>query len=244
MRILLLSDIHANWTALQAVHHAEPEFDACLILGDLVDFGPQPDKVIEWARQNATLVIRGNHDQSVAQFIQPHKNETMWHRLRNYSRILHWQNLSAENLDYLSRLPVRKYWTCEDGRFLLIHATPFDPLHEYSMDEKAFWKLRLQGIDANFVCIGHTHRPYGESIGSVKLINPGSVGQQKAGECVANYVVIQDGHPEFRQIDFDIEELIAEFEAAGFEQEMQQIARKVYTKGFTLEDAGIPKDAG
>ncbi|HCS55165.1 metallophosphoesterase family protein [Rubinisphaera sp.] len=242
MRILLLSDLHANWTALQAVHRAEPEFDVCLILGDLVDFGPQPGKVIAWVKEYAAVVIRGNHDQSVAQFVQPHKNETLWHRLRNYSRILHWKNLSTEDLNYLSRLPVRKYWTCEEGRFLLIHASPRDPLHEYLPDEKAIWKSRLQGIEADYVCVGHSHRPYQEKFGSQTLINPGSVGQQKMGECVANYVVIEDGVPDFRQVDFEIEELISDFEMAGYDQEIQKIARMVYSKGFAVEEAVIPQN--
>ncbi|MFN8570407.1 MAG: metallophosphoesterase family protein, partial [Gemmatimonadaceae bacterium] len=67
MRILLLADIHANWPALQAI--SEP-FDQCLVLGDLVDYGLEPGPCIDWVRQRAAHVIRGNHDHGVAQQVR------------------------------------------------------------------------------------------------------------------------------------------------------------------------------
>ena len=59
MRILLLADIHANWPALRAINES---FDACFVLGDLVDYGLEPSPCIDWVRANATHAIRGNHD--------------------------------------------------------------------------------------------------------------------------------------------------------------------------------------
>ena len=66
MRILVVSDIHANWAALSAI--SEP-FDVCLCLGDLVDYGPDPLPCVRWAMEHATYAIRGNHDHGVAQDI-------------------------------------------------------------------------------------------------------------------------------------------------------------------------------
>ncbi len=67
MRILVVSDIHANWPALLAAIH-EPH-DICLCLGDLVDYGPDPATCVRWARTHARYAIRGNHDHGVAQGI-------------------------------------------------------------------------------------------------------------------------------------------------------------------------------
>src|SRR5205807_434961 len=64
MRILLLADVHANWPALRSIN--EPH-DVCLCLGDLVDYGLDPAPCVDWARQQATITIRGNHDHGVAQ---------------------------------------------------------------------------------------------------------------------------------------------------------------------------------
>ena len=64
MRILLVSDIHANWPALEAID--EPH-DLCLCIGDLVDYGCEPVPVVEWVRRRAAVCVRGNHDHMVAQ---------------------------------------------------------------------------------------------------------------------------------------------------------------------------------
>ena len=66
MRILVVSDIHANWPALAAID--EPH-DVCLCLGDLVDYGPDPGPCVRWAMEHARYAIRGNHDHGVAQGI-------------------------------------------------------------------------------------------------------------------------------------------------------------------------------
>ena len=65
MRILLISDIHGNWPALQAV--ATETYDVCLCLGDLVDYGLEPAPCIAWVREHARCTVRGNHDHGVAQ---------------------------------------------------------------------------------------------------------------------------------------------------------------------------------
>ena len=63
MRIVILSDVHANLAALEAI---EEPYDVLLCLGDLVDYGPQPQEAIHWVRERAFTVIRGNHDQALA----------------------------------------------------------------------------------------------------------------------------------------------------------------------------------
>src|SRR5215210_6812486 len=92
MRILVVSDIHANWPALAAID--EPH-DVCLCLGDLVDYGPNPRECVRWAMEHATHAIRGNHDHGVAQGV-PVQGETGYRYLTLASRPLQWAGLDAD----------------------------------------------------------------------------------------------------------------------------------------------------
>jgi predicted phosphodiesterase len=73
MKLLIVSDIHGNWPALQAVLQAEPDADQILCLGDLVNYGPQPVECVQWARQQLgpEWLIQGNHDRAVGRDEEP-----------------------------------------------------------------------------------------------------------------------------------------------------------------------------
>ncbi|MCA8990124.1 MAG: metallophosphoesterase family protein [Planctomycetaceae bacterium] len=236
MRILLLSDIHANWTALQAVLNAEAAFDACLVLGDLVEFGPEPHEVVQWVRQNATAAVRGNHDHSVAEFMKPQRDDTPWHQLRNQMRYVQWQKLTAMDLHYLRNLPLRKELKLDSLQFQLIHASPRDPLNEYLDDDPAVWNRRAGDVQGDFLCVGHTHRPLILQLKQIQLINPGSVGQQKEGGFFAAYAIIENGVPELKTVAYPAAELLEAFRRAGASAKTIQLAERIYEHGFTMED--------
>src|SRR5438477_10697175 len=107
MRILLLADIHANWPALQSIKES---FDACLVLGDLVDYGLEPTPCIDWTRKNASHVIRGNHDHGVAQQVRVN-GKTGFKYLTAVTRPLTQERVSAADRRYLASLPVSKRLT-------------------------------------------------------------------------------------------------------------------------------------
>lgn len=186
MRILVLADIHANWSALSAIR--EPH-DACLVLGDLVEYGAEPIECIEWVRQHATAVIRGNHDHSVAQRVPPPSGSGL-RGLAGATRQQHWRVLSASHLKFLSRLPVSLSLELDHRRFHLVHATPRDPMDEYLAIDPETWKNRLVGIEADFVCVGHTHLQFQLDLGRSQLLNPGSVGQPRDGDPRAGFAIV------------------------------------------------------
>src|SRR6478609_226807 len=97
MRILVVSDIHANWPALEAI---DEEYDVCLCLGDLVDYGPDPVRCVQWVMENATYSIRGNHDHGVAQGIQV-RGDAGFRYLTRVSRPSMWDALGHEERRYL-----------------------------------------------------------------------------------------------------------------------------------------------
>src|SRR5688572_19993066 len=123
MRILLLADIHGNWAALQAIN--EP-FDACLVLGDLVDYGLEPVPCIQWVRDHATYSVRGNHDHGVAQNVKV-QGRSGFKYLTAITRPLTQERLSPNDRRFLGSMPVSRRVTLDTTRFLLVHATPRDP---------------------------------------------------------------------------------------------------------------------
>jgi putative phosphoesterase len=204
MRILLLADIHANWPALQAIN--EP-FDVCLVLGDLVDYGLEPSPCIQWVQEHATHAIRGNHDHGVAQNV-PAQGKNGYKYLTALTRPLTQERISAAERRFLASLPVTRRLTLDSARFLLVHATPRDPLDEYAVDDIDFWSRRLADVDAQVICVGHTHHPYVLEVGDKLVINPGSVGQPRDGDPRASYAVIENQRVELKRADYAVEDTV------------------------------------
>src|SRR5688572_23541065 len=142
MRILLLADVHANWPALRAL--AEPH-DVCLFLGDLVDYCLEPAPCVDWVRRNAQFVVRGNHDHGVAQNVTV-SGRAGFKYLTGVTRPLSRDRLGSDDLRYLAKMPVTRMATLDKMRFLMVHATPRDPLDEYAPAEVGFWERRLENV--------------------------------------------------------------------------------------------------
>lgn len=227
MKILVLADIHSNWQALSAI---DEDFDACVISGDLVDYGVQPVECIEWARQHNAVVIRGNHDHAVAQRV-PVKPGNGFRCLAAFARPMHWEVLSAEHLTWLARVPVTTYVQLGDLKFFLVHGTPRDPLDEYLTNDPDTWRTRLEDIDADFICTGHTHVPLHIDLGDKHVLNPGSVGQPRDGDPRCSYAIVEDGNVEFKRIEYDIDETLARYKATNIERKPMDIVRSVLTTG-------------
>src|SRR5262249_32039017 len=155
-RILVIADVHANWPALQAL---EEPCDICFFLGDLVDYGLDPAPCVDWVRHKAHYAVRGNHDHGAAQDVTI-VGRSGFKYLSGVTRVLTRERVSADDLRFLGSLPVTQAVTLDDTRFLLVHATPRDPLDEYAYPDPEYWARRLQRVDVDVVCVGHTHQPY------------------------------------------------------------------------------------
>lgn len=235
MRILVVADIHSNWPALAAVQ--EP-FDACLFVGDLVDYGTDPVPCLNWVRKHATVSVRGNHDHAVAQRI-PVKKTSGLHRLAAATRPLHWKLLSGLHMKFLTRMPVTRKLTLDDKRFYLVHATPRDPFDEYLRDDKAAWEARLKGIEADFVLVGHTHIPFALQLDGPMVINPGSIGQPRDGDSRAAYAIIENGKVELRRVKYDIDATLQHMRDSGVDDDTIDLADMVLRSGGQFEQAKL-----
>lgn len=238
MRILVVSDIHANWPALAAIR--EPH-DICLCLGDLVDYGPDPGPCVRWAMENAHHTIRGNHDHGVAQGV-PVRGERGYRYLTRASRPLMWNALGVEERRFLLRLPLTRRFTIDGRRFLLVHATPRDPLDEYVMRDPEAWARRVEGAEADVVCVGHTHMQFSINAGGTLVVNPGSVGQPRDGDPRAAYAVIDGGTVELKRVAYPIEETVARLEASTMPDRAKWIAGECLRLGRMPVLPPIPDD--
>lgn len=230
MKILVLADIHANWPALSAIRES---FDACFFLGDLVDYASNPVPCIEWVQAHATAAVRGNHDHAVAQRIVA-RGGSGFRQLAAATRPLQWQVLAPKHLKYLARLPVTRHIRMGETRFVLMHATPRDPMDEYLADDPAGWQSRLAGIDADIVCVGHSHIQFRLDFNGIQVVNPGSVGQPRDGDPRCAYAVIEDGKIELRRVAYDIDATLAHLKAAGIDADALAMAEAALRTGGRL----------
>ena len=227
MRILLLADIHGNWPALQAIR--EPH-DLCLCLGDLVDYGLDPAPCIQWVRDRAKVTVRGNHDHGVAQNV-PVAGRNGYKYLTGVTRPLSRERLAPADLRFLAKLPVSRLLTLDKTRFFLVHATPRDPLDEYAPPDVEFWKRRLQNVEADVICVGHTHQPYVLEVGDKLVINPGSLGQPRDGDPRGSYAVIEDYKVELKRLEYPVEETIRVIRESSLPEAARDTLAAVFRTG-------------
>jgi putative phosphoesterase len=235
MKILILADIHANWPALAAIRE---RFDACLFLGDLVDYATDPVPCIDWVSAQGAISVRGNHDHAVAQQVSVSKGGG-FRALAAATRPVHWKVLDPPRIKYLARLPVTRQVQLDGKSFYLVHATPRDPLDEYLVNDREAWKARLGSINADYVCVGHSHVPFHIDFGRLQLINPGSVGQPRDGDPRCSYAVLENGRLEFRRVEYDIDATLRQMRECGVGGWALELAEAVLRSGGRLDDAAV-----
>ena len=173
MKLLILSDIHGNWPALEAVLAAEPECDTVVFCGDAVDYGPQPVECLRWLMGNTDHIVRGNHDNALGFDVDCRCMGSF----REYSvatRSWHRTLLSQADHGFLRQMPTLDWFEWEGKHFRMTHATPQGDLFEYLNMEQ--WGERVSGLESDFVLLGHTHVQGMRTFGKVSVVNPGSVG--------------------------------------------------------------------
>jgi putative phosphoesterase len=206
MRILVVSDIHANHAALREM----PEnVDRVLCLGDLVDYGPDPRPCIDWIRDRQAISVRGNHDNAVAFRVDCGCAPAM-HEAAEETRVLMYDLLDPADLNFLGSRPLTADVTLGGVRFHLVHATPSDPLFTYLRpNQETRWAEEIECVDADVVLVGHTHLPMVMRVGRKLVVNPGSVGQPRDGDPRAAYAIVEDGEPRLERAAYDVEATVS-----------------------------------
>jgi len=230
MRILVISDIHSNSVALEAIRE---KFDICFCLGDLVDYGPDPAKCVQWMIDNKAEVVRGNHDHGTAHSVAV-VGDTGFRYLTSVTRPLQWSALDTNQRKFLARLPITKRVVVDGVRYLLVHGTPRDPLDEYLRKDPAAWAEQVKDQEVDVVCVGHSHLQFDLDAGGVRILNPGSVGLPRDSDPRAAYAIIEDGkiqNIQLKRIPYDIQKAIAMNDALPLPDEAKAMYRTCLTNG-------------
>lgn len=209
MRIVIISDIHGNFEALSRLPE---EYDELWVLGDLVNYGPQPQQVIEFVRARATVVLRGNHDHSIGYDEDPRctpRYAQMAEETRSFTQAV----LGNEDKQFLRRLPLKTEIERDGKRFYLCHAIPSNPLYGYCPQESDRWPEELEATGCDFLLVGHTHTPFINHVGKQVVLNPGSLGQPKTGKPDSCYAVWDGGTFALKSFSYPIERTIRAIEA-------------------------------
>jgi putative phosphoesterase len=200
MKIVIISDVHGNYDSLC---HLPENYDQLWVLGDLVNYGPQPDEVINFVRKHATHVVRGNHDHSVA-FGEVARCSPRFREMAEATGKYTAALLSDEDKEYLRSLPLHVDVRVERMRCRLCHAPPSDPPFASGRPpvERLDDECRRAGADV--LLVGGGHESFGRKVGSTLLANPGSLGQPRSGEPVASYAVLKDGKLSLRSFRYPV----------------------------------------
>lgn len=234
MRIAVVSDIHSNLQALEAVL-ARIEALGCgaiYCLGDIVGYGARPAECVARVRASGAVCIQGNHDALVAD-----GSLELGFNPRSLQAVAHNRELlDAEALAWLSGLPVRRDL---EGGTVLAHGSPADRDRYllFARDLEMVRREQEQELGDGLTFFGHTHQPVcfaGEGFaaqvpGSVAvppagrvLVNPGSVGQPRDGDPRAALLVwdLDAGRLDFERLDYDVETARREIIRAGLPERL------------------------
>ncbi|WP_256290038.1 metallophosphoesterase family protein [Halobellus inordinatus] len=179
MQVGLISDVHANRPALEAVLEDMPDVDAIVHAGDVVGYGPFPSEVIEMFRENGIVSIQGNHDRGVLGDF--HDN---FHEIPKSAALWTTEQLTDDELGYIGSLPIER--ELYDGQVKVAHGAPDKP-NTYTYPED--FSPDLLGEESVLV-IGHTHIQAESEFDEGVVVNPGSVGLPRDGDWRAGYAVL------------------------------------------------------
>jgi predicted phosphodiesterase len=238
LRFLILSDIHANWEALEAVtaDAVAQGYDLTLCLGDVVGYGPNPNEVIDWVTTHADVVVRGNHDRACSNLSSADSFHPVAQRSSDWTR----EQLLPGHAEWLSHLP---RGPLQVDNFDLVHGAPDGEDRYLFGAEEAADSIRHAAEQVTF--FGHTHVQGGfvarRQLGatevsrfhkvpaqlalerdSLYLLNPGSVGQPRDGDPRAAYC-IYEAHTSvahFYRVDYDIRTAQEKILEAGLPEEL------------------------
>ncbi len=229
MRIAILSDIHSNIVALNAVaaDMSIRSLEGAIHLGDLVGHGPRPNEAVERIIELGIHGVVGNYDMGVLDpdaengraLLKPGHSQAL-------KDVFYWtrDKLGDKARKHLSELPAQIRLEEGDRTILLTHGSPERPTeYLYQDTPRARLDELFKGSGADILIVGHTHIPHITELGDNLFINPGSVGRPTDGDPRASYLIV-DTESGFRaeniRVTFDVESVAVDCVSSGLPEEM------------------------
>lgn len=244
MRCALISDVHANLPALEAVLAdlaARGGIDAVYHLGDLVGYAPWPNEVVARIADAGIAGVSGNYDSTVAAGA-PHcgcryedpRQEAQSHESYAWTRA----HVTEETRSLLAALPFRLDLRPGGGhapgpKVVLVHGTPtLNTLYWTEDRDDAFCRKMAAHAGArpgDVICFGHTHKPWTRVVDGIRYLNTGSVGRPKDGDWRAGYVLLEiDGNAstvDFVRVEYDVERAMEAIRASELPDDFAEYLR-------------------
>ena len=222
MRLAIVSDIHGNLTALEAVIRDLQQISPDLVVqgGDLAVSGLHPCEVIDRIRELGWLGVVGNTDEMLWKPERFHDLQARMPKIRHQLSVLFEAlapatlgRISKVHLEWLRGLPTE--W--RSGETVLLHAGPQDLWRAPLVDcRDAELTETYRTLGARIVCYGHIHRPFVRQVAGFTVCNAGSVGMPYDGDLRATYLLIEDGRPSIRRVEYDVEREARELRASNY----------------------------
>ena len=187
VRIGIVSDIHCNAEGLRTALDTMGEIDALLCPGDLIYAFQYSREVVAILRERRAQVVLGNHE------------------LAFLSNGLAEKEPDREGIEYLRSLPLSLDLKLDGRRIVMVHASPFEPEHQYLYDN-GFDLAAFRETGADYLVVGHTHALQDQKRGRTRLINPGSAGEPRPlrGELLLSCAVLDTVRDEVEFISFGV----------------------------------------
>ena len=234
MRIGILSDIHSNYTALRAVTRQinRESIDQLVCLGDIIGYGPRPEKCCSWVRKNVSITVQGNHDAAVCNTV----NRKKFNRVAEEALSWTCKHMSKKNRQFLASLPL----IATDLGVTFVHASPVAPERFTYIISASDAGKQFDFCKTALNFFGHTHHQevfvqdregmvsrhaqsaFTISSGKKYLVNPGSVGQPRDGIPKAAYAVYDTNAQKLRlkRVPYPIEVVQRRLRRAHLPQEL------------------------
>jgi putative phosphoesterase len=190
VKLAIISDIHANTEAMEAVLNSMPPVDKIICAGDIIDRFLLTDDVFHLLDSHDIDFIQGNHDDGI---------------FHNY--MCQKGTLSKENLSKVLSAPLEREYTFSGNSFLMVHGSPWNKLKEYVYpDSSQLPRMGEMGVDV--IILGHTHVPMVERFNGTTVINPGSVGQPPMEDPQPAYALMgtTSGYVSIEKVDFEMDD--------------------------------------
>lgn len=244
MRYALISDVHANLPALEAVlDHiaAKPDITATYHLGDLVGYAPWPDETVALLRSRGIDGISGNYDTTVATGYKHcgcKYEDPLQEELSHLSFAWTKEHASPETKRFLGALPFRLDVKPNGGHapgptIVLVHGTPTLNTVYWTEDRPDSFCLQMASLagakSGDVIAFGHTHLPWHREVDGIHFVNTGTVGRPKDGDWRAGFVVLDAGDGkigvEFIRVEYDVEKAFRAIKDSDLPDDLAEFLR-------------------
>lgn len=217
MRIAILSDVHSNLEALEAVlnHIRIQRIKTIWVAGDVIGYGANSNEVLQLLRREKAVMIAGDHDRQVLTL-----DDLKWFNEYAQQALIHTNRmLTEENKAFLKTLKETHEEIIDDRKVFMVHGSPNNPLREYvyATTPDADFLALLNKVKADILIMGHTHQPFVRRIRGKLVINPGSVGQPRDYSPTSEYCILDPMYMQatIQRVKYDVSTAAKKIISAG-----------------------------